>query len=253
MKPSDENDPILTAKELLAYRRANGALPDFSPPRAVIFAPQKSLASYVLRKHATKQIKGFLGEFHLLKHTKGEIAISTGFGIGAPVVAGLADEFVALGVTQFALIGMAGALQSNLQTGSLILSTGAIRGEGVSLHYLPPAEIVESSSVMTQGLSAILTQKNSVHSSGITWTTDAPFRELRKDVLDYQNRGILAVDMEAAAMLAVAKANERPALAAFSMADTLANGKWSMPQDLHLAQLGLITLFESLLSYLLSP
>lgn len=246
----NENEPVLTAKELLAYRRSTGALTEFPPPRAVIFVPQKSLASYVLRKYSTKQIKGFLGEFYLLKRTKGEIAMSTGFGIGAPVIAGLVDEFAALGVKQLALIGMAGGLQENLSAGSIVLSTGAIRGEGVSRHYLPPAEIVESSNEMAQGVSAILIKQNHPHSSGLTWTTDAPFRELRKDVLAHQNKGVLAVDMEAAAMLAVAKANGLPALASFSIADTLANGLWNMSKDLRPAQLGLSVLFEAVLGYL---
>lgn len=244
------NEPVLTAKELLAYRRSTGSLPEFTPPRAVIFAPQKSLASYVLRKHSTKQIKGFLGEFYLLKRTKGEVALSTGFGIGAPVIAGLTDEFAALGVKQFALIGMAGGLQENLSAGSIVLSAGAIRGEGVSRHYLPPAEIVESSDEILNRVCGILSKKNIDFSKGITWTTDAPFRELRKDVLDYQSRGVLAVDMEAAAMFAVAKSNGLPALAAFSIADNLSNGIWSMSKDLRLTQLGLSILFEAVLESL---
>lgn len=248
----NENDPILTPQELLAYRRATGALPNFEPPRAVIFAPQKSLAAYALRKYYTRRIKGFLGEFYLFKKNKEQIALSTSFGIGAPVIAGLTDEFIALGVKQFALIGMAGGLQPELHNGSLILSTGAIRGEGVSRHYLYPAESVESSDEMVQGVSAILKKNNHPHSQGLTWTTDAPFRELRKDVLSYQNRGVLAVDMEAAAMLAVAKANGLPALAAFSIADTLANGTWHMSEDMRPAQLGLSVLFDSVHEYLMN-
>src|SRR5215813_881690 len=108
MTQPDDNDPVLKPSELLAYRRANGQLLDFPAPQAVIFAPQKSLADYIFRRHSTKRIKGFLGEFHLLKRTNGQIALSTGFGIGAPVIAGLADEFAALGVQQLILIGMAG-------------------------------------------------------------------------------------------------------------------------------------------------
>ncbi len=249
MESQNEDQPVLTAKELLAYRRSTGGLPEFTPPRAVIFVPQKSLASYVLRKHSVKQVKGFLGEFYLLKRTKGEIAFSTNFGIGSPVIAGLADEFSALGVKQFALVGMAGGLQENLQAGSMILSTEAIRGEGVSRHYLPPSKSVESSAEFINGVSAILTMQNHPHASGPTWTTDAPFRELRKDVLDHQNRGVLAVDMEAAAMLAVAKANGLPALAAFSIADNLSNGVWRMSKDMRPAQISLSILFESILEY----
>lgn len=252
MTPSHENEPVFSAKELLHYRRATGALPEFPIPYAVIFAPQKSLASYVLRKHSTKQIKGFLGEFYLLKQTKGPIALSTGFGIGAPVIAALTDEFIALGVKQFALVGMAGGLQTDLKVGSLVISTGAIRGEGVSRHYLPPAVTVESSDEMVKGVSAILAKQNHSYSSGLTWTTDAPFRELRKDVLDHQSKGVLTVEMEAAGLLSVAKANDLPALATFSIADTLANGKWNLSKDLSPTQLGLTILFGSVFEYLVS-
>jgi uridine phosphorylase len=247
---TSESDPILTPSALLAYRRANGLLPDFPAPRAVIFAPQKSLAEYVLRRHSTKRIKGFLGEFHLLKHTDGQIAISTGFGIGAPVIAGLTDEFAALGVRQFVLIGMAGGLQPRLNTGSLVVSTHALRGEGVSRHYLPPHETVEPSPGMLQGISQILKRQNHPPSLGTTWTTDAPFRELRKDVLEHQKQGVLAVDMEAAGMLAVARSLNLSAVAMFSIADQLSDGEWRMAGDLRPAQKGLAALFEAAFEYL---
>lgn len=242
----DDNDPILTPRELLEYRRATGALQDFPPPQTVVFAPQKSLADYVRRKYPTKPIKGFLGEFSLLKKSRGKIGLSTGFGIGAPVVGGLTDEFAALGVKQFVLIGMAGGLQENLSAGSMILSTGAIRGEGVTRHYLPPAEIVESSQPLLAQIGGNLSKKDIAFETGITWTTDAPFRELRGDALKYQRRGVLAVDMEAAAMLGVAKSCGLAACAAFSIADNLANGIWSMSKDLRLAQSNLGVLFDAI-------
>lgn len=245
-----DSDPILTPSALLAYRRANGLLPDFPAPRAVIFAPQKSLADYILRNHSTKRIKGFLGEFHLLKRTNGQIALSTGFGIGAPVIAGLTDEFSALGVKQFMLIGMAGGLQPELTTGSLVISTSAIRGEGVSRHYLPSGESVESDSDLVQGISQILTRKNHPHQLGTTWTTDAPFRELRKDVLEHQKQGVLAVDMEAAAMLSVARAMGLSAAAMFSVADQLSGGEWQMADDFRPAQKGLSILFDAAFEFL---
>ena len=247
---NNDNDPVLKPSELLAYRRGNGQLPDFPAPRVVIFAPQKSLADYVLRHHSTKRINGFLGEFHLLKRTNGQIALSTGFGIGAPVIAGLADEFVALGIQQFVLIGMAGGLQPELNTGSLVISTNAIRGEGVSQHYLPSHPTVDSSANMVHGLSETLTKHNHPHVLGTTWTTDAPFRELRKDVLEHQKQGVLAVDMEAAAMLSVAKSMNLSAVAVFSIADQLSGGEWRMAKDLRPAQKGLSILFDAAFEYL---
>ncbi|HAV76837.1 MAG TPA: hypothetical protein DCX53_05715 [Anaerolineae bacterium] len=247
---NNDSDPVLKPSELLAYRRANGQLPDFPPPRAVIFAPQKSLAEYVLKRHATKRIRGFLGEFHLLKRTNGQIALSTGFGIGAPVVAGLTDEFAALGVRQFVLIGMAGALQPELTTGSLVISSTCLRGEGTSRHYLPPHPTVDSAEALVNGISEILAKKNHPHAVGTTWTTDAPFRELRRDVISHQSNGVQAVDMEAAAMLSVASSMNLSAAAMFSIADRLSEGEWRMAQDLRPAQIGLSILFDAVFEYL---
>jgi len=245
------DEPILTPKELLAYRRVTRSLEDFSIPETVIFIPQKSLAEYIVRRYSVKRIKGFLGEFYLLKKSKGRIAISTGFGIGSPVIAGLTDEFTALGVKRFGLIGLAGGLQDDLWTGSIILPAGAIRGEGVSRHYLPPAEIVETSMEMTEFISRALLERSIQHSRGIAWTTDAPFRELRKDVLAYQERGVLAVDMETAGMLAVAKSYDIPAFVVFAIADILAGGIWRMAKDLRKAQYNLRLIFDVIFDILM--
>ncbi len=239
------NEPILTPQELLAYRRKTGALQDFPVPETVIFAPQRSLASYVRRKYWVKPVKGFLGEFYLLKKSAGKVALSTGFGIGSPVIAGLTDEFAALGVKRFALIGMAGGLQENLSAGDVVLSTRVIRGEGTTRHYLPQAEMVATSEEMCGRVADILLNKRVTFSSGITWTTDAPFRELRRDVLAYQQRGVLAVDMEAAGMLGVASAYGLPAFAAFAIADQLSGGVWRMSTDLRRSQGNLGVLFEA--------
>ena len=244
------DSPVFTAKDYLAYLREKKQVPDIIPPKSLILCYQKDLIEYVIRKHSTKKIKIFGSELILLKKFDSQIGVFGRFGVGAPATATIVDLFCALRVEQFLIIGMAGGLQPNLQTGNLVLSTGAIRGEGVSQHYLPESEIVESSSEILAGLSQSLTAKKHLYSSGVTWTTDAPFKEMKSEVLAYQNRGVLAVDMEAAAMLAVARANHRSGLAAFSVTDSLADGKWVMPKDLSPAREGLFILFESALDSL---
>lgn len=251
MSSRNDNDPILTASDFVSYQRARGHIPEFPAPQAVIFAPQTSLADYVLRRHPAKRIKGFLGDLYLLKRTKGRIALSTGFGIGAPPTAALTDEFAALGVKQFALIGLAGGLQPQLTTGDLVIVTSAIRGEGVSSHYLSPAQAVDSSEMLVRSLSTTLNEQKQSHSLGVTWTTDAPFRELRKDVLEFQRQGVLTVEMEAAAVLAVAQATHCSAVAAFSIADQLTDGHWRMANDLRPAQRGLVTLVDAVIQIFL--
>jgi purine-nucleoside phosphorylase len=96
----------------------------------------------------------------------------------------------------------------------------------------------------------MLTKNGQLHASGLTWTTDAPFREIRRAVLQHQKEGVLAVDMEAAALLAVAEANDVSAAAVFSIADTLVDGRWQMDTDLRPAQKGLGLLFDAVFEYL---
>ena len=252
MDTPGDREPVMTARELLDYRRRSGALPVFPPPRAVIFAPQKSLASYAIRHHAVRQVRGFLGEFYLFKRTQGRVAMSTGFGIGAPVVAGLADEFAALGVKQMVLVGMAGSLSPDLMPGSLVLPTRALRGEGVSAHYLPPSPSVEPSKALLHSLSESLNAAGCEFVPGPVWTTDAPFRELRRVVLEQQRSGVVAVDMETAALFAVAQANQISAAAVFAIADRLADGHWRMDLDLRPTQDSLERAFEAVFEVLSS-
>jgi len=133
-----------------------------------------------------------------------------------------------------------------------VISTNAIRGEGVSHHYLSPNFTVDSSEEMSHRVGNILTKQNHSHVLGTTWTTDTPFRELRKDVLKHQSEGVLAVDMEAAAMLSVARSMNLSAMAMFSIADQLSGGTWRMASELRPAQKGLTILFDAVFEYLTS-
>ena len=147
---------------------------------------------------------------------------------------------------------MAGGLQPELKAGSLVICRKAIRGKGVSQHYLPPHPTVDASEEMASKLSEILTKRNQSHSLGSVWTTDAPFRELRKDVLEYQRAGVIAVDMEAAALLSVARSMGHTAVAMFSVSDQLSGGEWRAAKDMRPVQKGLEMLFDVCIEHLSS-
>ena len=56
---------------------------------------------------------------------------------------------------------------------------------------------------------------------GQTWTTDAPFRETDEAIEAAKRRGILAVEMEAAALYAFATANKRRVLCLAHVTNTM--------------------------------
>ena len=85
----------------------------------------------------------------------------------------------------------------------------ALRDEGTSYHYLPPAPY----SSLNPRLGELLLKNwdpSCVHLfAGAAWTTDAPFRETAEAIEACRAQGIIAVEMEAAALYALACARQK--------------------------------------------
>lgn len=246
---SDSLDqPLFSAADWLAHQRARGLFRT-APPESVIFVFQRSLFDYA-RRQPTQKLNGLAAEMVLLKRAPGRIAVVGNFGMGAPAVAALAEQLAAWGVRRFVSIGLAGGLQADLRAGEVVVCARAVRDEGTSAHYGPPGQWAEAAPEMVVGLSRALHQRGHPHGVGESWTTDAPFRELRREVMEHQRAGVLTVEMEAAALFAVAQALSVSAVAAFVIADTLADGQWQWSADARATQQSLRVLFEAALDYL---
>ena len=73
---------------------------------------------------------------------------------------------------------------------------GAIRDEGLSYQYVPADRIIYADQDLTQRISCYLSRKNIPHIKGLTWTTDAVFRENKKRISRRKKEGALIVEME---------------------------------------------------------
>ena len=84
----------------------------------------------------------------------------------------------------------------------------ALRDEGTSYHYAEPSEYGEANAEL------VAMAVNALKAAGLrvivgpTWTTDAPFRETAQAIEAAKRRGILAVEMEAAALYTLAKVRQ---------------------------------------------
>lgn len=125
-------------------------------------------------------------------------------GIGGPLSAGLLEDIIACGCRKFIACGGAGVLAKNIAVGKLIVLTSAVRDEGTSYHYLPPSRVVTAQPVGVKALTDTLEDAGVPYIAGKTWTTDAPYRETAGKVAARRGEGCLAVEMEAASMMAVA-------------------------------------------------
>jgi uridine phosphorylase len=92
-----------------------------------------------------------------------------------------------------------------MAVGQVIVLTAAVRDEGVSYHYLPPGREVEPSSSAVAAIEQTLQTAGSDYLLAKTWTTDAIYRETPAKVRQRQAEGCLVVEMEAAALFAVAR------------------------------------------------
>ncbi len=126
-------------------------------------------------------------------------------GVGAPMAAGLLEEVIALGCRKFIACGGCGVLEKGIAVGGLIVVSAAVRDEGVSYHYLPPSREVLADEAGVAALEKTLSNRGIPYRIGKTWTTDAPYRETANKIAQRKAEGCLAVEMEAAGMMAVAQ------------------------------------------------
>ncbi|MBW4438272.1 MAG: nucleoside phosphorylase [Pleurocapsa minor GSE-CHR-MK-17-07R] len=126
-------------------------------------------------------------------------------GVGAPLAGGFLEEGIALGGRQFVAVGGAGVLDSALTVGHVVVPTSAMRDEGLSYHYLPASRTVDAHAGMTAHIRATLERHHVPYVAGLTWTTDALYRETTAKIAARRAEGCLTVEMEAAAFFAVAQ------------------------------------------------
>jgi uridine phosphorylase len=192
----------------------------------LIFCPQAALLRHAVKRWRGRRVEGFFGETYLLGKTGNRVAVAGQFGVGAPVIGVLVEEFAAWGVAEFILLGIAGGMQESLQCGDLELAETAVRDEGTSHHYLPPTAAAAASAELTGWLeTAVRTTSLPLH-KGPTWTTDAPYRETPAAVSHYQQQNVQTVEMEVAALFVVAQHCQRQAAALLAVSDSLATGVW---------------------------
>jgi uridine phosphorylase len=124
--------------------------------------------------------------------------------VGASMSAAALELLIASGVDRVIVCGGAGNLEAGHALGQVVVPTGAVRDEGTSFHYLPPSRTVDATPAAVDAIVAACEAAGVRHTTGLTWTTDGLFRETPAKVAARRAEGCLTVEMEAAAMFAVA-------------------------------------------------
>ncbi|MFB6128888.1 MAG: nucleoside phosphorylase [Halorhabdus sp.] len=126
-------------------------------------------------------------------------------GIGAPSAVIAIEELANVGVETIIRVGTTGGLQAGIEIGDMVVATAAAKNEGTSDRYESPAyPAVADYDVLTTLVETAEENDEDVHVGPIA-TDDAFYNETEEIIADWEEAGILAVEMEASALFTLAR------------------------------------------------
>ena len=135
-----------------------------------------------------------------------------GCAVGASFAVLVAEQLFVSGCELLISVGSAGQIADLGPPPYYIVIDRALRDEGTSYHYLPPDQFVDADRTLLALADEVLVGTSGRLHRGATWTTDAPFRETANAIAKRRRDGVLAVEMEAAALYAFGRARNKPVL-----------------------------------------
>lgn len=110
-----------------------------------------------------------------------------------------------MGINKVIFCGGGGVLDKEIKVGQLLLVEGAIRDEGFSYHYIEPSRYIYTDPEVTYKIARYLKDNDISFIRGLTWTTDAIFRETAARIKQRKSEGAKIVEMEQAGCIAVSQ------------------------------------------------
>lgn len=201
-----------------SYYHLETSIKSLRSPKNVILHHEARLERHMTAHMGARPLRGAQ---HLLVAERGRSRVGFALvsGPGAPPMALALEELAAMGTKRVILVGFAKALQPDLQAGSIVLCSRAIRGENTSFHYTAYSKYSYPDATINRVIAAELERGGIGFRKGSSWSTDAPFRVNPTQSHRFRREGVLTVEMEASALFAVARTLSMDAAALFSVSE----------------------------------
>ena len=201
---------VFTAENLLREARRQKRLANGTVPAICVLDPDGDLVDYLHATHCARRHPTWA-----CYHTILDTFVSEGieFGVigrvvGASFAVLVAEELFASGCELLISITSAGQIIFLDHPPYIVLIEKALRDEGTSYHYLPPSPYSYLNPELRRTISCAWDNSSVPLYFGSSWTTDAPFRETEEMITTCRQKGILTVEMEAAALYALAEVKQ---------------------------------------------
>ncbi len=209
---------------LLREARRQRNLPDRPVPRVCLLDPDGDIVRHLAgtgRGHRHPGWACYHTDMWTVELRGLEIGV-VGMAVGAPFAVLVAEQLHASGAGLVISITSAGQISPLPGTPCFVVIERALRDEGTSTHYLPPARWSHLSRDLRERLVGAFDAVDEPVLVGASWTTDAPYRETAAAIAAAEAEGIACVEMEAAALYAYATARDRALVCLAHVTNTMA-------------------------------
>ncbi|MBP1992259.1 nucleoside phosphorylase [Paenibacillus eucommiae] len=175
-------------------------------PDYVIVCGDPQRAEIISRKLDSARELAFSREYRTFAgEIQGVPVAVTSHGVGSPGAAVCFEELIRAGAKTIIRVGTAGSYFAELPAGSLVVSTAAVRAEGLTYQLVPQGYPAVADSQVVDALYASALETDGLVRKGITVTLDAFFAGVEEiPHKKYKQAGVLAVEMEIAALYVIA-------------------------------------------------
>lgn len=200
---------VFQPENLLREARRQKGLPELRTPRVCVLDPDGDIVRRLKAEGRAELDAGWAcyhTELYRFEAAGLEFGI-VGCAVGAAFAVLVAEQLFASGCELLLSMTSAGQLRPvGTAPPYFVLIDRALRDEGVSYHYAPPADFSAAPVGLLDAVESAFATLQTPVMRGATWTTDAPFRETAPQIAAMCERGLLAVEMEAAGLYAFAEA-----------------------------------------------
>ncbi|HZG62772.1 MAG TPA: nucleoside phosphorylase [Rubrobacteraceae bacterium] len=203
---------VFTADNLLREARRQKRLAHGWVPQICVLDPDGDIVEH-LRETGRAELNPYWACYHtrLYNYVEGGVTYGiVGRAVGAPFAVLVAEELFAAGCRLLISVTSAGQIKPIGRPPYFVLIERALRDEGTSYHYAPPSPYSELTPELLEMFRGAFEEQAVPVARGTVWTTDAPFRETAAQIEQYRSAGVLAVEMEAAALYAFGRATHNP-------------------------------------------
>lgn len=176
-------------------------------PRLCLVTFFEEVLTGAVERYGGEKIGTYVSEmkdFHVYRLTvNGTEICAVQAVVASGSIAMMTEMLYGCGVEVIVCCGGCGVLD-DIPEGDVIIPVQALRDEGASYKYLPPARFIELQAGPIESFRKVLEGHGIPYIECATWSTDGFYRETREMVAYRRDEGCKVVEMECATMAAIA-------------------------------------------------